>query len=51
LDFSIKKWTQKLVGTETELVLKNRNIIPGRLNYAGFKFKFTSIKNALIDLM
>ncbi|MBT8244037.1 MAG: TIGR01777 family protein [Winogradskyella sp.] len=37
----------KLIGTETELVLKSRNIIPKRLLDEGFKFKFESINNAV----
>ncbi|WP_298555456.1 TIGR01777 family oxidoreductase [uncultured Algibacter sp.] len=40
----------KIIGTETELVLKSRNVIPERLLKNGFKFTFTNIETALIDL-
>ena len=41
----------KLIGTETELVLKSRNVIPKRLLDAGFVYKYTNFKNALQDLI
>ncbi len=41
----------KLIGTETELVLKSRNVIPKRLLDAGFTYKYANIKNALQDLI
>jgi len=48
-------WLLKLgaffIGTETELVLKSRNVIPERLLKNGFKFKFTDHKIALNDLI
>ncbi|WP_452221656.1 TIGR01777 family oxidoreductase [Lacinutrix salivirga] len=37
----------KLIGTETELVLKSRNVIPERLLKNGFVFNFTSIDTAI----
>ncbi len=40
----------EIIGTESELVLKSRNVIPERLLKNGFKFTFTNIENALIDL-
>lgn len=40
----------KLIGTETELVLKSRNVIPERLMEQNFKFNFKNIKTALQDL-
>jgi len=40
----------KLIGTETELVLKSRNVIPARLIDHGFKFKFTDINLSMRDL-
>ncbi|MCB0493087.1 MAG: TIGR01777 family oxidoreductase [Cyclobacteriaceae bacterium] len=39
-----------LIGTETELVLKSRRVVPKRLLDAGFKFKYLEIENALTDL-
>ncbi|WOD42283.1 TIGR01777 family oxidoreductase [Hwangdonia lutea] len=41
----------KLIGTETELVLKSRNVIPKRLLDSGFTFKYANIKDALQDLI
>lgn len=41
----------KLIGTEIELVLKSRNVIPKRLLDSGFKFSFTKIQMALDDLI
>lgn len=40
----------KLIGTETELILKSRNVIPKRLMDHRFKFKFVDIEAALRDL-
>ena len=39
-----------LIGTETELVLKSRRVVPKRLLDAGYKFQFTKIEDALADL-
>lgn len=39
-----------LIGTETELVLKSRRVVPKRLLDAGYEFQFTNIENALADL-
>lgn len=41
----------KLIGTETELVLKSRNVIPQRLLDNGFSFIHTDIECALEDLL
>ena len=41
----------KLIGTETELVLKSRNVIPKRLLDSGFAFKYLNIDDALQDLI
>ncbi|WP_303318183.1 TIGR01777 family oxidoreductase [Flavivirga abyssicola] len=41
----------KIIGTETELVLKSRNVIPKRLLYNGYSFKYTNIESALFDLL
>ncbi|WP_027418995.1 TIGR01777 family oxidoreductase [Crocinitomix catalasitica] len=39
-----------LIGTETELLLKSRNVYPERLLDAGFEFKFNTMDEALRDL-
>lgn len=41
----------KLIGTEAELVLKSRNVVPQRLIKNGFHFQFVNIEKALIDLL
>jgi len=41
----------KLLGTETELVLKSRNVIPERLIKQGFKHKHVEIDKALAELL
>ena len=41
----------KLIGTEPELVLKSRNVIPERLLKNGFKFTHSDIEIALDDLI
>lgn len=41
----------KIIGTETELVLKSRNVIPLRLLNNGFKFKFSNIEDATKNLL
>ncbi len=38
------------MGTETELVLKSRRVVPGRLISQGFKFRFPDWPNAAQDL-
>jgi uncharacterized protein (TIGR01777 family) len=49
------KWLLKLgaqiIGTETELVLKSRNVIPKNLIANGFKFKYIKIDDALHALV
>ncbi len=40
-----------LLRSETELVLKSRNVYPEKLLEAGFKFKFTDVKSALTDIL
>lgn len=44
------KFGAKMIGTETELVLKSRNVIPKRLTENGFTFEFGELKKALDDL-
>lgn len=39
-----------IIGTETELVLKSRNVIPKRLTDAGFTFGFGDVATAMGDL-
>jgi uncharacterized protein (TIGR01777 family) len=40
----------KIIGTEPELVLKSRNVIPERLNQQGFGFEFGTLEQALKNL-
>jgi len=40
----------RIINTETELILKSRNVIPKKLQDTGFKFKHPDLTNALIDL-
>ena len=37
--------------TETELVLKSRRVVPGRLTRAGFQFAFPTWREAAVDLV
>lgn len=41
----------KLIQTETELVLKSRNVIPKRLEENGFEFEYKNIKNTIQNLI
>ncbi|MEO8429229.1 MAG: TIGR01777 family oxidoreductase [Verrucomicrobiota bacterium] len=36
--------------TETELIIKSRRVIPGRLMAAGFQFRFPHLRETLVDL-
>lgn len=36
--------------TETELILKSRRVVPGRLLRSGFEFRFPELRGALADL-
>jgi len=40
-----------IIGTETELILKSRWVLPVRLTDAGFKFQFRDIKAAVNDIV
>ena len=40
----------KIIGTETELILKSRNVIPKRLLEHGFEFLYGRLENALKEL-
>lgn len=44
------KFGAKMIGTETELVLKSRNVIPKRLTENGFTFEFGVLRDALDSL-
>ncbi|WP_438965886.1 TIGR01777 family oxidoreductase [Flavobacterium sp.] len=46
----ILKIGAKIIGTETELVLKSRNVIPERLQENGFKFEFDTLEKAFKHL-
>jgi NAD dependent epimerase/dehydratase family enzyme len=54
LGVSHLKWSLEsgatIIGTETELVLKSRNIIPGKLIKHGFNFKYLRIEDAISSL-
>lgn len=39
------------IRTETELIIKSRYVVPGRLLASGFKFQFPELSGALIDLV
>lgn len=39
------------IGTETELILKSRWVLPARLEQAGFTFKHATIEQALEDIL
>ncbi len=39
-----------LLRTETELLIKSRRVIPGRLQASGFQFQFATIREAFEDL-
>ncbi len=49
------KWLLKigalLIGTETELLLKSRYVIPERALLCGFQFSFPNLKEAFVDLV
>ena len=40
----------RLLGTETELILKSRRVVPGRLLGGGFRFRFPAWREAAGDL-
>ena len=56
MSYHSKNWDQRfsqhafLYGTETELLLKSRRVVPGRLDAAGFTFQFPDWENAAVDL-
>lgn len=52
---STPKWLLEIgaviIKTETELILKSRWVLPERLLNAGFKFKFSTLDEALFDIL
>ncbi len=40
-----------LLRTETELIIKSRRVVPGRLLAAGFQFQFPEIERAFADVL
>lgn len=44
------KFGAKIIGTETELVLKSRNVIPKRLLENGFEFEFGDLEKAIENI-
>lgn len=55
MGLSSPEWMLKmgavLIGTETELILKSRWVIPDRLTKAGYQFKFPIVDGALEDIL
>lgn len=45
------KFGAKLIKTETELILKSRNVIPQKLQESGFHYSFGSLDEAINDLI
>ena len=49
------KWLLKIgammIGTDTELILKSRNVIPKRLEDAGFTFEYPTLESALKEIV
>ena len=48
------QWTLEIgavfLRTETELIIKSRRVVPGRLLREGFRFEFSEVRKALEDL-
>jgi uncharacterized protein (TIGR01777 family) len=55
LGLPLPKWLLEigaiLIGTETELILKSRRVVPKRLLDAGYRFNFMTVEGALKDLV
>lgn len=47
----ILKMGAALIGTETELVLKSRWVVPTKMTKAGFTFKYPLLKDAFADII
>ena len=41
----------RIINTETELILKSRNVIPTRLTQAGFKYQYPELDKAIAHLL
>ncbi|TGD57036.1 TIGR01777 family oxidoreductase [Flavobacterium humi] len=48
---SMLEFGAKIIGTETELVLKSRNVIPKRLQENGFEFTFDTLQKTFRNLL
>lgn len=48
---SMLEFGASIIGTETELVLKSRNVIPKRLQENGFQYEFDTIEKAFKNLI
>jgi uncharacterized protein (TIGR01777 family) len=48
---SMLKLGAVLLGTETELILKSRRVVPGKLRAYGFEFKFPQWRDALENIV
>lgn len=40
-----------LLRTETELLIKSRRVVPGRLSSSGFRFDYPTLHQAVKDLL
>ncbi len=40
-----------IIGTETELIIKSRWVIPKRLTDSGYKFLFSNVEHAIKDIL
>jgi len=40
-----------VIGTETELILKSRRVVPGRLQEMGFELQYPTLKEALVEII
>jgi len=45
------EWGAFFLRTETELVVKSRRVVPGRLLADGFQFRFSEFRAAAMDLL
>lgn len=45
------EWGAWLIGTETELIMKSRWVIPRRLLVSGFRFRFPKAEHAIDDIL
>ncbi|NHN27877.1 TIGR01777 family protein [Flavobacterium jejuense] len=51
ISLALLKLGAKIIGTEPELVLKSRNVIPGRLLQNGFQFEFDTLEKTFKNLV